>query len=133
MSGHGPSSPWCGNGPIEHGHLEVAILVILSRKPRNRAAGRGTGLWLLLGLCSSMLMVSSALAAGLTADEAVRQLEARHQGRVLDIQPVETGSGPAYRIKLLLPSGRVRLLVMDAEDGQLRQFGGQSEESRGEN
>ena len=38
---------------------------------------------------------------------------ARGLGRVLAAEPVETGDGLRYRIKLLTPDGRVRVIWVD--------------------
>jgi len=43
----------------------------------------------------------------------VRELEHRSGGRVLAAEPVETGDGLRYRIKLLTPDGRVRVIWVD--------------------
>ena len=43
----------------------------------------------------------------------VRELERRSGGRVLAAEPVETGDGLRYRIKLLTPDGRVRVIWVD--------------------
>jgi uncharacterized membrane protein YkoI len=54
-------------------------------------------------------------APGLSLDEAVERAERQSGGRVLSAQTVYDGSRPVYRIKLLTPSGRVRVMVMDAQ------------------
>jgi len=54
--------------------------------------------------------------AGLSLDEAVRQVQAETGGRVLSADPVDG----AYRIKVLLPSGHVRVIVVDAQSGARR-------------
>ncbi|WP_210397334.1 PepSY domain-containing protein [Motiliproteus sediminis] len=76
----------------------------------------------------SVLLLSAALAfaapaySDLSPDQAARTAESRYGGQVLDIQSVRTGDGKGYRIKLLQPSGRVKLLVIDASDGASQNF-----------
>ncbi len=53
-------------------------------------------------------------APSLSLDEAVERAERQSGGRVLSAQTVYEGGRPVYRIKLLTPSGRVRVMVMDA-------------------
>ncbi len=47
-------------------------------------------------------------APGMSLDSAVAQ--ARREGRVLSADVVDDGNGSAYRIKVLTPDGRVRVL-----------------------
>ncbi len=71
------------------------------------------------------LLISGALCAAPPAvmdREQVAQHIARHyQGKILDLQPV-AGDGQVYRVKLLQPSGRVRLMLINAQDGSQRPF-----------
>lgn len=50
--------------------------------------------------------------SGLSMDSAIAQ--ARREGRVLSADVVDEGNGPAYRIKVLTPDGRVRVLYFSA-------------------
>jgi len=77
----------------------------------------------------SALVLSAVLAFAplgygdeLTIDQAARQAEARYGGQVLDIQTFTTDGGKDYRIKLLQPGGRVKLLVINARDGSSQNF-----------
>lgn len=58
----------------------------------------------------------SEAGAGLSLDDAVRQVQAETGGRILSADSVD-GS---YRIKVLLPSGHVRVIVVDARSGARR-------------
>lgn len=72
---------------------------------------------------SALLTLSPlSLADELSLDQAVRQAESRYGGQVLDIQSIGRGDDKAFRIKLLQPSGRVKLLVIEARDGMSRSF-----------
>lgn len=72
----------------------------------------------------ALTLFSTTALAELSPDEAARLAQQRYGGQVLDIQPVTTDRGRAYRIKLLQPSGRVKLMLLDAGDGRARQFDG---------
>jgi len=47
-------------------------------------------------------------------DEAVRRVQRETGGRILSAEAVQGPGAPAYRIKVLLPSGRVRVIVVDS-------------------
>ena len=49
---------------------------------------------------------------GMSMDSAVAQ--ASREGKVLSADVVDDGNGPAYRIKVLTPDGRVRVLYYSA-------------------
>lgn len=51
---------------------------------------------------------------GLTLDQAVRKVQSETGGRILSADAVLTAGGPVYRIKVLLPSGRVKVIQVDA-------------------
>lgn len=74
-------------------------------------------------LCA--LLLSSSLYAGPKAmdrDQVARFIQQQYGGKILDLKTIKTGSGSAYRIKLLQPSGRVKLMLIDAQDGKQRIF-----------
>jgi uncharacterized membrane protein YkoI len=51
---------------------------------------------------------------GLTLDQAVRKVQRETGGRILAADAVLSAGGPVYRIKVLLPSGRVKVIQVDA-------------------
>lgn len=67
-------------------------------------------------LTTVLAFASPTYGDGLSADQAARRAESRYGGQVLDIRPVQTDKGQGYRIKLLQPSGRVKMLVIDDDD-----------------
>lgn len=73
-------------------------------------------------LSAVLAFAPPAYSDALSPDQAVHQAEQRYGGQVLDIRTVQTGNGKGYRIKLLQPSGRVKLLVIDARDGRSQNF-----------
>lgn len=50
-----------------------------------------------------------------TVNEAVRQVEQRYGGRVVNVQTVRTERGVVYRIRILDREGRVRTVTVPAE------------------
>lgn len=67
-------------------------------------------------LLFTLIVAPSALALGV--DEVVSQVQADLGGQVLDVQQVTVQHAPAYRIKLLQPSGRIKVLIVDASSGK---------------
>lgn len=59
-----------------------------------------------------------AWAKMLTLDEATRRVRRETQGRVLSVRTVSRGGVRIYVIKVLMPSGRVRIVRIDAASGQ---------------
>lgn len=56
------------------------------------------------------------VGTGMSLDDAVRQVQRETGGRVLSADPADGG----YRIKVLLPSGHVRIIFVDAQSGARR-------------
>lgn len=57
--------------------------------------------------------------AGMSADEAAALVRSTSGGRILDVRRINTARGLAYRVKVLLGGGRVRIYVVDAGSGQI--------------
>lgn len=53
-------------------------------------------------------------APGRGLSDAVREAERRTGGQVLSAEPRDEGGRPVYRVKVLTPDGRVRVLYLDA-------------------
>ncbi len=71
------------------------------------------------------LVLSSALCAApdvMDRDQIARHVQQQYGGQILDLKSVKTGAGPAYRVKLLQSSGRVKLMLIDARNGKPRKF-----------
>lgn len=80
-----------------------------------------------VALCLLLLLPTTQLSASpdeplLTREQTSNQVRRQHGGKVLKIDPIETHAGPAYRVKLLQPSGRVKLLMIDARSGRAIPF-----------
>jgi uncharacterized membrane protein YkoI len=54
---------------------------------------------------------------GVSLNEAVQQVQRETGGRVLSADTVNQGGRKVHRIKLLTPSGQVRVVVIDAQTG----------------
>ncbi len=70
------------------------------------------------------LLLSGTLYAAPVMDreQAAQHIKRNYGGKILDLRPVKSGKGRAYRVKLLQPSGRVKLMLIDAKDGKQRPF-----------
>ena len=77
-------------------------------------------------LCALVLSGSICVQAAepMSREQAAQHVQQHYGGKILDIQPLQTGQGPAYRVKLLQPSGRVKLMLIDARDGKAKAFKG---------
>jgi hypothetical protein len=74
-----------------------------------------------LGVVCALLLCGTLGAAPpqvLDRDQVAQLIKQEYGARILDLQSVPTGNGPAFRVKLLQPSGRVKLLLIDAVDGK---------------
>lgn len=58
-------------------------------------------------------------APAISADQAAAMVRQSSGGRILGVRRVDTASGPAYRVKVLLDGGRVRVFVVDAGSGEI--------------
>ncbi len=54
---------------------------------------------------------------GVSLNQAVHQVQRETGGRVLSADTVSQGGRTVHRIKVLTPSGRVRVVVVDAQSG----------------
>lgn len=59
--------------------------------------------------------------AELGAADAVRLVERQTGGRVLSVNEEERGGVHVYRVKVLLPEGRVRTIFVDKQSGAQRE------------
>ncbi|MGB3620495.1 MAG: hypothetical protein WBA20_04045 [Ketobacter sp.] len=59
--------------------------------------------------------------AELDSAGAARLVESRTGGRVLAVSEEERGGSRVYRVKVLLPEGRIRTLFIDKQTGAVRE------------
>jgi hypothetical protein len=97
-------------------------------RPRRRCAAVFTVialLWMAAPAGAALASLSAdriVLAQGtpaVSADEAAALVRQSSGGRILGVRRVDTASGPAYHVKVLLDGGRVRVYVVDAGSGQI--------------
>lgn len=89
-------------------------------------------LLLLAALAAAMPVQAQAPPRGGEREDAgarVRQVE-RDGGRVLQAQPMQRGGEEVYRLKVLTPEGRVRVIQGDLRDGPRRDVGAGRERLR---
>ena len=77
-------------------------------------------MWKRLVLCLCLALLSSAAASAatrekLTLREAVARVQQQTQGRILAAQTVGRGARQVYRIKVLTPDGRVRVVQVPVQ------------------
>ncbi len=63
--------------------------------------------------------VRELAAAGISLQQAVRKVRRRTGGRVLSAGVSKVDGNPVYRIKVLMPGGRVRVVLVDARTGEI--------------
>lgn len=66
---------------------------------------------------SSVQFGYMTLAAASSKSAAADQAQARYGGKVLKVEEVSSGGGKAYRVKLLLEGGRIKIVTVDASNG----------------
>lgn len=70
-------------------------------------------------LCATLVAASPCLGAGRDEDrsrrmpESVQRIETETGGRVLQVRPMQRGDREIYRMKVLTPEGRVRVMQDD--------------------
>lgn len=60
------------------------------------------------------LLFSSFAAVAMSRDEAAARAQQQTGGRVLAVEEVQQGGQTVYRVKVLTPSGDVRIVVIPA-------------------
>jgi len=56
-----------------------------------------------------------AVREGVTLDQAVARVKQQTKGQILTAETIQRKGKPVHRIKVLLPSGSVRVMYVDAE------------------
>lgn len=69
-------------------------------------------------VCGALLLISQPVQADLSERQVAEQIQQQYGGQILDIKRLEANNHSAYRIKLLQPSGHVKLLLIDARTGE---------------
>ena len=71
-------------------------------------------------LCSAMLVASNLAWADVSRDDAAAMAQRSSGGRVLAVDKVEVSGQSVWRVKVLTPSGEVRVIQVDVATGQTR-------------
>ena len=69
--------------------------------------------------CALALAAASVAAwADIGRDEAAEAAQRASGGRVLAVERAQAGERPVWRVKVLTPSGEVRVILVDAATGR---------------
>ena len=90
--------------------MRVHCVARTGRTAVNRSKPRPAVMALLLLCC---LGGAGVAAAANDAGSAAREAAAMTGGRVLDVKTQRDGGQPAYLVKVLLPDGRVKLVLIN--------------------
>lgn len=91
--------------------LKRALLILLSA---TALAAAGMPLEASAGHPGQWLARRGGEGGGMSLNEAVQQVQRETGGRVLSADTVSQGGRSVHRIKVLLPSGHVRVVTVDA-------------------
>jgi hypothetical protein len=69
--------------------------------------------WIVLALA---LAAASVSAREISVEEAVQRVQRETEGKVLAVQTLTIGQRKIYRIKVLTPDGRMRVMQVPAEE-----------------
>lgn len=87
----------------------LSLTATLTATPATAAAGH-----------LPLLVARRGGEAGMSLNEAVRQVQRETGGRVLSADTVSQGGRTVHRIKVLTPAGQVRVVTIDAQSGARR-------------
>lgn len=71
-------------------------------------------------LCATLLVASNLAWADLSRDDAAVVAQRASGGRVLSVEKSESSGQPVWRIKVVTPTGEVRVIQVDVVSGQIR-------------
>ena len=71
-------------------------------------------------ICTALLVVSNLAWAALSRDDAAAVGQRDSGGRVLSVEKSESAGQPVWRVKVVTPSGEVRVIQVDVATGQIR-------------
>ncbi|HYE37965.1 PepSY domain-containing protein [Methylocaldum sp.] len=67
------------------------------------------------GLITPFITRQPQFRSGISLDEAIQRIRRETGGRILAADTVRNDGAVTYRIKVLMPNGRVRVFYVDAE------------------
>ena len=68
----------------------------------------------IIALLNSPVTFNTALAAGMSLQQAIEQARKQTGGRILDASTVEQNGRQVHQVKILTPDGRVKILTYPA-------------------
>ena len=71
-------------------------------------------------ICAALLAVAVPAWANLSRDDAAAVAQRASGGRVLSVERSETDGRAAWRVKVVTAQGEVRVILVDAANGQTR-------------
>lgn len=69
-------------------------------------------------LCALLLAATAATWAAASRDDAAAVAQRASGGRVLAVDKSDAGGRPVWRVKVVTPSGEVRVILVDVATGQ---------------
>ncbi len=85
------------------------------------------GIFLILGLCLTGATVNAQAesrlyrvqAANVSLEQAIKKVRRKYKAKVLSASEIRSKGPLVYRVKILLPNGRVRTVFVDGETGEV--------------
>lgn len=74
----------------------------------------------LLACAATVLALSVPAFAQVSRDDAAALAQRDSRGRVLSVERADAGGRPAWRVKVLTPSGEVRVVLVDVATGRVQ-------------
>ncbi len=68
---------------------------------------------------SGQPLSSSVWLAGVSIESAISKAKAKYGGKVLSAKEIRSKGPLVYKIKLLLPNGRVKTVFVDGDSGEV--------------
>jgi uncharacterized membrane protein YkoI len=69
-------------------------------------------------LCGALMALASPAWADVSRDDAAAVAQRASGGRVLSVDPAQSGGRPAWRVKVVTAQGEVRVILVDAASGR---------------
>ena len=71
-------------------------------------------------VCALLLALAAPAWADVSRDDAAAVAQRASGGRVLAVERSQVDQRPVWRVKVLTPSGDVRVILVDAATGRMR-------------
>lgn len=94
--------------PRGHRHWVLALLVLITLSTPLAAIG---------GTDADVTLRVAQASGGMTSAQAAARAKARYGGQVLSVKRVGNDNSGVFRVKILLPGGRVKMVRVVADAG----------------